>query len=65
MIQSLVLISNQIRNRTDFEEFQYLKAIVKVRLENPNKAVKLQKTFNKSIDELKNILKENLPLIEG
>lgn len=65
LIRSLVFISNQIRQRTDFEEFQYLKAIVKVRLENPNKSVKLQKTFNKSIEELKEILRENLALIEG
>ena len=65
LIRSIVSISNQIRDKSDFEDYEYLKAIVKVRLENPSKAVKLQKTFNKNIDELKEMMKEYLPLIEG
>ena len=58
-------ISNQIRKKSNFEEFENLKAIVKTRLENPKLNVKLQCTYNRSIEELKSILKANITLIEG
>jgi len=53
LIRSLVHNSNEIKRKSNFEEFSNLKAIVKTRLSNPGVNIKLQWTYNRSIDELK------------
>lgn len=63
LLRSIASISNQIKTQSDFEEFAYLKSIVKTRLENPQLKIKLQKTFTTEVDRLKSILKEKNSLI--
>lgn len=65
LLKSIASISNQIKSQSDFEEFNYLKSIVKTRLENPDVNIPLQKTFSTDVETLKAILKEKGSVITG
>ena len=65
LVQSLVSISNQIKEKSDFEEFEFLKKEVKGFLENPGEREMIKQNYNIPKVEIVNLLKANRGLVEG
>ena len=65
LIQSLILISNQIKARSNFPEFEYLKKETIPFMINPEKDVVIKAKYNKKSEELTVMQNTNKGLIEG
>lgn len=65
LIKSMVQISNSIKDKSQFEEFLYLKRVVKNIMENPNKKEVIKASGAKTREEVVSILQSNKSFIES